>query len=411
MPAESPEIGTRPPSVWLFSLLPIAGASYPFTTVALPFLLRQEGVSVERIGAIVTESLLVVPFSFVAAPVADMILPRRHWVIVGNLVGSLLLVVAILLPRPSALDWLPVVLALANVAIFLGIMGALGLMAAVLPDEVRGRASGWFQLGNMGSIPFLGGACLLISAHMTRVSGAVTIGLMSFLPALSAFFVPEPRRPLRPSLAMYRGMLGELADLLRQRCAWLGILLFVAPLGSGALTALLSGLGVDYHAGAAVVQRVTGIPGGVIAAVIGAYIGGIYSDRIPRRKAYLGTAVLLVLAGLVLALGPLTPSTYVVGGLLYEMANAMAFAASTALALEITESAPHTAAFRMALYTACMNLPVSYMPAIDGWGNRWGVRGVAGTDVALGLGSVLVCGLIALRYWPTARPAARATAV
>jgi len=203
---------------------------------------------------------------------------------------------------------------------------------------------------------------------------------------------------------MFHGMWKEVVTLLRHRRAWLGVIFFVAPFGAGALTSLLSGLGDDYHAGPELVQWVVGIPGGVISAVIGAYIGGVYSDRLPRRLVYLGTGVLLALTGLVLALGPLTPGTYVVGGLLYQFATVMASAACTALALEITESVPHTAAFRMALFAACANVPVAYMPAIDGWGNRWGVRGVAGTDVVLSLASVALCGLIALRFWPATRP-------
>jgi hypothetical protein len=89
----------------------------------------------------------------------------------------------------------------------------------------------------------------------------------------------------------------------------------------------------------------------------------------------------------------------------HMFALGMAAAAGTALALEITESAPHTAAFRMALFSACLNLPVAYMPAIDGWGNRWGVRGVAGTDAVCSLASVAVCALIALAFWPATRPA------
>jgi hypothetical protein len=59
----------------------------------------------------------------------------------------------------------------------------------------------------------------------------------------------------------------------------------------------------------------------------------------------------------------------------------------------------------MALFTACFSLPVSYMPAIDGWGSRWGVRGVAGVDAAVSFASVAVCGLVALAFWPASRAA------
>lgn len=396
--------GPRPPPIWLFSLLPIAGAVFAFTTIALPFLLRQEGMPVDQIGRIVSEALLVLPFSFLAAPLTDMIFPRRIWVVLCNVVGAVLLVVAILLPRRFAFTWLPLTLAMGNLVTTLAMTSAMGLMAAVLPDEVRGRGAGWFQMGNMGSVPLLGGICLLTTAHLARVPAALALGIVSFLPALSALFVSEPPRALRPSRFMFRGMGKECMGLLCDRRAWLGVLLFAAPFGAGALGSLLSGLGADYHVGPALVQDIVGIPGGVLAAVIGAYIGGVCSDHLSRRLAYLGTGGLLGLTALVLALGPLTPATYVVGGLLYQGTMSMAFAAGTALALEVTEAAPHTAAFRMALFTACFSLPVSYMPAIDGWGNRWGARGVAGVDAALSFASVAVCGLIGLAFWPAPRP-------
>lgn len=403
MRADSAAPAPKPPTTWYFGLLPIAGAGYAFSTISLPFLLRREGIPVDQIGRIVSESLILLPFSFLAAPLTDMILPRKIWVVVGNFIGALLLAVAILLPRPSGLPWLPVILAASNGAVVTSYNSALGLMAAVLPDGVRGRAAGWFQMGNLGSIPIYGGVCLLIATHLGRVPMALVISTISFLPAAAAFFVSEPARSLRPSGAMYRGMAREFAGLLRHRRAWLGALLFAAPFGSGALNSLLSGLGVDYHAGASVVQRVVGIPGGVAASIVGAYLGGIYSDRLPRRLAYLGTGLLLALTALILALGPLAPATYVVGGLLYQVAGAMAMSASTALSFEITEAAPHTAASRMALFNSCTNLPVSYMPAIDGWGSRWGVRGVAGMDAGLALASVAMCGLVARRFWPRAR--------
>src|ERR1700685_3476095 len=90
-----------PPPLWVFCLLPIAGAVYPFTVVAMPFLLRREGVGVDTIGGISALALLPMGLAFAWAPVADMLLSRRNWILAGNLGGAALLYGALLLPRPK----------------------------------------------------------------------------------------------------------------------------------------------------------------------------------------------------------------------------------------------------------------------------------------------------------------------
>ena len=91
-----PSLGVRShPPLWIFAILVIAGAVAPFVVVAMPFLLRREGIPVNTIAGISALAMLPFALMFVWAPLADMLLSRRNWVLAGNLVAAGLLVSAI----------------------------------------------------------------------------------------------------------------------------------------------------------------------------------------------------------------------------------------------------------------------------------------------------------------------------
>ena len=72
-------------------------------------------------------------------------------------------------------------------------------MAVLVPDAVRGRSAAWFQAGNLGSLPLLGGVALWLIEKTTLVTAATGIALIAFLPSLAVLFIEEPRRAPRPS--------------------------------------------------------------------------------------------------------------------------------------------------------------------------------------------------------------------
>lgn len=389
---------THPP-LWVFALLPIAGASMPFTGIAMPFLLRSEGISVGTISIISGFALGVLPFTLILAPLADMLLSRRNWVLVANLVLAVLLFIAIELPRPQHLGLFTVLLALANVCTAIISIAINGLMAALVPDRLRGKVSGWCQLGNMGSIAFLGGACLWLIQRLPLSAAAAAIAVLSFAPALAALLIDEPARSLAPSRALFGAMFREVAALLKKRQTWLGLLIFLAPF-TGAAQELFSGVGVDYHASPGMVEWVTGIPAGIVVFMCGAFVGGLIADRVPRRAAYPALAILLAGVACAMALGPLTPATYAAGCLAYEFVMAASWAAGTALMLELAGSEHTSAATRVALFAAAQTAPMAYMVWVDGRGYQaWGVRGLLGTDALLACASAVGLLLLCARLW------------
>ncbi len=382
--------------MWLFGVAVVAGAVTPFVTVAMPFLLRREGIAVETIAGI--SALATLPFTLMIfwSPLADMLLSRKNWVLVGNLISAALLLAAILVPRPEHLALFTILLVVGNVAFTLAFVALGGLMAVLVPDGVRGRSAAWFQAGNLGSLPLLGGVALWLIERLTLTQAAVAIALVAFLPSLAVLFIHEPRRSVVPSRAVFRAMFHEIRVLLPRRQTWLGLLVFLSPLAAGAAYNLFSGIGVDYQATPERVLWVTGLPGGVIAMVVGAFIGGAIADRLPRRTSYLLCGSVMAVAAAGMAAAPIIPSTFSIGALVYQVSCGMSWAAFSALALELSGADPMSAGTRMALFTSASAAAGSYMTWLDGIGDQaWGVRGLLGTDAGLGL---VAAGLLLLLF-------------
>jgi MFS family permease len=390
--ASSAAAGARSyPPLWLFGILVIAGAVAPFVVVAMPFLLRREGISVDTIAGISALAMAPYALMFVWAPLADMLLSRRRWVLLGNLGAAALLLIAILLPRPQYLTLFTVVLVGGNVVYTFAYIALLGLMAELLPDDVRGKAAGWFQAGYAGGIPLLGGGALWLIERLPLNDAAVGIAVMSFAPALPVLFIAEPSRSLAPNREAFRRTFHEVKLLLKKPRTWLGFLFFLSPLGACAAYTLFSAIGTDYHAAPSTVLWVTALPGGVMAMAAGALIAGAINDRFPRRKNCIGFGLLLGLAGAAIACAPIRPATFCAGGLAYEFIAGMVSTSFTALCLELSEGEPAVAGTRMALFTAAGFVPISYMTWLDGKGDQmWGVRGLFRMDACLVLATALV---------------------
>src|SRR3954447_10508180 len=82
---------------WLFGLLAIPWGTTSTGVVGLlvPYLLRKRGVPVDHIAEIVAIAGIPLMWSFVAAPVVDLGLPRRIWVIFSAVVSALIAATAI----------------------------------------------------------------------------------------------------------------------------------------------------------------------------------------------------------------------------------------------------------------------------------------------------------------------------
>jgi PAT family beta-lactamase induction signal transducer AmpG len=165
---------------------------------------------------------------------------------------------------------------------------------------------------------------------------------------------------------------------------------------------LISSLGPDYHASDAEVAWVSGLAGGLLSAA-GCMLGGFLCDRMKRTTAYALAGLLSAVFSLWMAVGRGTPFTYAAGYIGYALAAGFAYAAFTALELDVLGRRPHAAGTAYSLLGASGNLPISYMTWLDGVAyKRAGRVGLMGVDtLANGLGAILLlifAGSIARRW-------------
>jgi len=399
---------TRPHTpLWLFSFVLLAGSVGPFVMVAMPFLLRREGISIEVISRISAVAMSPFTLMFLWSPAVDVILSRKNWIILGNLAAAGFLYVGIILPRPQYLGLFTAMLFMGNLSISIYAIAINGLLAVLIPEDVRGKGAAWFQIGNFGALPLLAGAEFWFIAHLQLRIAAASIAVMSFLPSLLILLVHEPARPLAINRAHVREMFLETATLLKKRQTWLGFLFLLSPIAFCAAYNLFSGIGVDFHASSNVVEWVTGIPGGVVTVMLGAWVGGIMGDRWPKRAAFISTGVLAAMVAAAMATAPLVPSTYVAGVLLYQIAFGASLSTGFALCLELTGFNPKIAGTCMALFNSAASAPMSYMTFVDGKGyGRWGIRGLFGADSCCLIGSAVVLTAVYMLFWREAKPTA-----
>jgi PAT family beta-lactamase induction signal transducer AmpG len=145
------------------------------------------------------------------------------------------------------------------------------------------------------------------------------------------------------------------------------------------------------------VALVSGL-GGSILLGLGALAGGFICDHAHRMTLYAAFGMVAAVFGGYLALAPATPFTYGAGYSGYAFSTGLAFAAFTALVLDVLGTGNRAAATGYALMLSFGNLPVAYMTWLDGVGYKHGgARGLMSTDaLANGVGGLLL--LLLARY-------------
>ncbi len=364
---------------WLFGILVLPyGFTTSVTALLMPYLLRKVGMPVDQIAKISAVAILPAIWAFLWSPLADTGLRRRSWIIVSS-VASGATAAAAIFGIHGSVGLLTVLLFLSNA--FSGLLSsACGALLTAMPESMRGRASGWYQAGNVSGGAIAGGLVIWLADHAAVPTVAFAILAAMVLPSLAAFAIDEARPVIRAIGPQLAGMFHDLRDLLRSRRTWLGLLFFLSPVGTAAVTNLISGVARDYHASGNEVALVTGVAGGLLSA-LGCYIGGVVADKMSRMVAYALAGGLTAVFALWLALGPATPLTYGAGYAGYSLAAGFAYAVYTAFLLDVVGKRQHAAAFAYSALNASGNASIAYMTWLDGVGYKhWGARGLMGTD-------------------------------
>jgi MFS family permease len=402
----------RPPE-WLFGVTAIPfGVAAGFVGSAMPFLLRNAGIAVEDIYWFTVATFLPTVTQFLYAPVIDLGLRRRSWLVLLSAAGAAFFLLALLQPLPSraglfllftvAGSWLTGLVGSCNGA----------LMATTLPDGVRGRAGGFYNAGNLGGGALGAGVTMSLATHASTVVTGVATALMIVLPALTALAIAEPPPPRRPVREAFGTMVREVASTARSRPGWTGILLCVSPVGTAALVNAFSALGKDYRASDGMVTFVNGYLSGLVSAA-GSLFGGWLADRVSRRGLYLVAGALTAACGLAMFVAPYSPSTYAVGVSAYLFISGICYAAFSAVVLETIGAGGSgggaSAATQYTLFTAAGNLAIVYTGWIDTrFHSAYGARGLLGVDAALNVAGIAALALL-MRWLGSPRRAAVAS--
>lgn len=378
----------RWPPPWLFLLLILPGGVYNgFYQTPMPFLLGKAGVPVGRIANI--ESLLQIPpiIYFLWAPLVDMKLRRRSWLVLASFVSAACLGVAVPFVGASHLT-LVTVLLLAGLVVNLLISAAQGgLMVSTLSREGQSKASGWTQAGNLGGGALGAGITLWLLAALPIAGASVATAAMVAIPSLAALTIAEDAPAASAGLFDRLGKIGrELVDVFRSRSTLWGLLLLASPVSSGAALNLLPAVASHYGVGRAGVMWVNGVAGGLVLS-LGSLLATLLPGAWDRRVTYAGAGLLNGLASLSLLAGD-SPSVYYGGTVLYLITTGFGYARFTALVMDVLGHGEHGASTRYSLFLAAGNLPIAYVLWLDGQGyQHFGTHGLFGVDAA---GNLLV---------------------
>ena len=383
----------RWPPPWLFLILMLPGGIYSgFIQTPLPYVLGKAGVPVDRIANIA--SLIQVPtiFYFLWAPLVDMKLRRRNWMVLASFLSAVSLVVTMPLVGVSHLTAIAALL-FAGMAVNVLVSAAQGgLMVTSLSREGQAQASAWTQAGNLGGGALGAGITMWFLARLPLPVAGLATSAMTAIPSLAALTISEKPPVTSSTWIDHLGKIFKelLAVFHSRRTVW-SLLLLASPVASGAALNLLPAVAGQYGVGREGVMWVNGVAGGLVLAS-GSLLAALVPGEWDRRLTYATAGLLNGLASLTFLAGN-HPTVYYVGTVLYLVTTGAGYARFIALVIDILGPGEHGTSTRYSLFLAAGNLPITYVLWMDGQGFRhFGTRGLFGVDA---LGNVLVFTLVA----------------
>jgi MFS family permease len=352
----------KSPHPWIFlALVTPFGASTGYVTVTLAFVLAAKGVTVAAIGALVAASTLPQTWKVLWAPLVDTTLTPRLWYLIGALGVGLSILTMSVIPQPAgAMPLLSALAMISSIASSLCGMTADSFLAHFDATQ-QGRASGWAQAGNFAGAGVGGGLYLAQHVHAPWVSGA-GLGALCMACAAVLPLAPAVPRLVRPSVAATLvEVLREVWAVIRSRAGFLVILLMLLPIGSGGIT--WSSVASEWKVSGDTVALTGGVITGVVSGVA-ALLGGYVCDAMDRRTAYCLFGVLIAVEVVIASWLPRTPAVWIGMSVLYQALVAACYSAYSAVVLEVIGRG--AAATKFNLLASVANVPVTFMPIVDG---------------------------------------------
>jgi MFS transporter, PAT family, beta-lactamase induction signal transducer AmpG len=394
---------------WVFGLM-IAPSSVVANGVIqggiLAYLMSRQSISGLRASQIISLLTLPTTIYFLWSPITDFLMRRRTWLLLGSMCAAVLMVLGFEQKRLDSTSAV-VLMFLSACCSQLVVSSCGGMMGALRSERAKRLASGFYQSGGLG----FGAASVFVLVMVFERGHSRLIPLLAgaliAVPALFALAAPKQEVVVEDGFGRtMRRIWGEFKETFLNWRAVPYTLMMLAPLASGAAIGLLTGVARSYGVGGQQVAWMNGLGGAALTAV-GSLAATLIPERFRASVAYLTVALVNAATLGVLWLGPLLPATYYLGVTLYLFTVGMAYAMFTAVVLEFLGSSGKSGSGRYSIINSLGNVPVVYMLAMDGWGgNRWGARGLAGTEAVMGA----VGATVLLAYFLTRRRVVEVTA-
>jgi MFS family permease len=391
------------PALFLLLYLPFA-APAGYVAVAVERAYSDAGVTTLAFGALISLSLTPQVLKMAWAPLVDTTLTVKIWYLIGAaLVAPSYILIGLLPVGAGSMPALTALALAASVAsTFMG-MACESLMAHATLPKKRGQAAGWSQAGNVGGAA-LGGAAglwLVGGLHSLLLAG---LAMSAASAACAAALLLAPPSTRHPRHATYLDTLKIVArdcwEACRSRRGLLALLIFILPLGAGGAANLFAAISTTWHVTPKLLADATAASAPFVCGA--ALIGGFICDRMDRKAAYLLFGLLEGLIAAGMAVAPKTPEWFVAFSIAYTASIGIAYAGFAAVTLETIGVG--AAATKYNLFAGVSNIPVTVMPALDGWAaTRWRPSGMLWVEFGTAAAAVLI--FIAIAAATRRRPA------
>ena len=366
-----------PPWAMGLAIAPL-GFYYGFISTAMPILLAGHGISVGKISEVSAIAFSPTFWAFLLCPILDVRFSKRAYALFFAGVAAVCVGVATLLTA-NLIAFTAVLTAGCTAAVIFG-NAHQGWMPDVIEDKHYSHVGATTNVANLGAAGLFATLTVVLVRTLPALSAAGLLAVTVVAPTAMLFFIPLPTKPTRGASETFRNFFGDLYHVCKRPGCIVGLICFVLPTACFALTNLFSGMGADFHTPERWVTALTGT-GVAIACSVGCLAGIWFCGRYLRRNVYILTGFGGAAAALGLIWAPHTLQWFAAGVLAYNFCQGINYTAFSALCYEIVGPRNLLGSTQMALLAAAVNLPISYMTAVDGhFHTTHGLTGMLAVD-------------------------------
>jgi PAT family beta-lactamase induction signal transducer AmpG len=357
------ETAPRKLPVWAMGLANMpTGFVYGFISTAMGILLAARGVSVGKVGAISAVAFSPTFWAWLLAPVLDVRFTKRMYAHLFSTAAAVLLGVAVL--SLGDLRVFTVVLTASCACVVLYSNSVQGWAPDAISDAEYDAMSGWFNVANLGAAGVFSAVAVVMVRVLPLPAVAMCLAGLVLAPTLLLRYFPAPRQPSGRLRENFAAMARSLRRVLGEGRVWVGLTIFLVPVGAFALTNLFSTMGADFRATEAEVTELNG-PAVAAACSLGCLMAIPLCRRLRRRSVYITAGAGAAVAAAAMGVLPHTVMVYAVGLLTYNFFQGFNYTSFTALELEIVGPQNALSGTMMAMLTASGNVPISGMTWLD----------------------------------------------